>query len=90
MTNKYYEFFCPVKVVAGKAALEHIPFELNGLGAQRPMISTDKGVRAAGLLEPVITACEESELEIVSIYDGFFDITRDVYQHGDRASQGCS
>lgn len=69
MTNKYYEFFCPVKVVAGKAALEHIPFELTGLGAQRPMIITDKGVRAAGLLEPVITACEESELEIVSIYD---------------------
>ncbi|MDX1457963.1 MAG: iron-containing alcohol dehydrogenase [Marinobacter sp.] len=69
MTNKYYEFFCPVKVIAGKAALEHIPYELSGLGAQRPMIITDKGVRAAGLLEPVVAACEESDLEIVSIYD---------------------
>jgi alcohol dehydrogenase len=69
MTNKYYEFFCPVKVIAGKAALEHIPYELMGLAAKRPMIITDKGVRAAGLLEPVISACEESNLDIISIYD---------------------
>ncbi|WP_166261184.1 iron-containing alcohol dehydrogenase [Marinobacter salicampi] len=69
MSNKYYEFFCPVKVIAGKAALEHIPYELTGLAARRPMIITDKGVRAAGLLDPVISACEESGLEIVSIYD---------------------
>ncbi|QSP94145.1 iron-containing alcohol dehydrogenase [Marinobacter salinisoli] len=69
MTNKFYEFFCPVKVIAGKSALEHIPYELTGLGAKRPMIVTDKGVRAAGLLDPVIAACEESGLDIVSIYD---------------------
>ncbi|MEC7376793.1 MAG: iron-containing alcohol dehydrogenase, partial [Pseudomonadota bacterium] len=69
MTNQYYEFFCPVKVIAGKAALEHIPYELAGLAAKRPMIVTDKGVRAAGLLEPVIAACEESGLEIATIYD---------------------
>ncbi|SOB75831.1 alcohol dehydrogenase [Marinobacter sp. LV10R510-11A] len=69
MSNTYYEFFCPVKVIAGKAALEHIPYELSGLAAKRPMIVTDKGVRAAGLLEPVIAACEESGLDIISIYD---------------------
>lgn len=69
MSNQYYEFFCPVKVIAGKAALEHIPYEVTGLGAKRPMIITDKGVRAAGLLDPVISACEEGGLEIASIYD---------------------
>ncbi len=69
MTDKFYEFFCPVKVIAGKAALEHIPYELSGLAAKRPMIITDKGVRAAGLLDPVVSACEESGLDIVSIYD---------------------
>ncbi|MDX5299621.1 MAG: iron-containing alcohol dehydrogenase, partial [Gammaproteobacteria bacterium] len=62
MSKPFYEFFCPVKVIAGNAALEHIPFELNALGAGRPMIITDKGVRAAGLLEPVIGACEEANL----------------------------
>lgn len=69
MSNQFYEFFCPVKVIAGKAALEHIPYELTGLAAKRPMIITDKGVRAAGLLDPVINACEESGLDIVTIYD---------------------
>jgi alcohol dehydrogenase len=69
MSNQYYEFFCPVKVIAGKAALEHIPYELTGMAAKRPMIVTDKGVRAAGLLDLVTAACEESGLEIVSIYD---------------------
>lgn len=69
MSRQYYEFFCPVKVIAGKAALEHIPYELTSIGAKRPMIVTDKGVRAVGLLDPVIAACEDSGLEIVCIFD---------------------
>jgi alcohol dehydrogenase len=69
MSRHYYEFFCPVKVIAGKAALEHIPYELTSVGAKRPMIVTDKGVRAASLLDPVIAACEDSGLEIVCIFD---------------------
>lgn len=28
MAKPYYEFFCPVKVIAGNAALEHIPLNL--------------------------------------------------------------
>lgn len=67
--TQFFEFFCPVKVIAGHAALEHMPFELRALSAQRPMLITDKGVRAAGLLEPVITACEDNQLEIITIYD---------------------
>ncbi len=50
MAKPYYEFFCPVKVIAGHAALEHIPFELATLGANRPIIITDKGVRSNNLL----------------------------------------
>jgi len=69
MSRHYYEFFCPVKVIAGRAALEHIPYELTSIGAKRPMIVTDKGVRAAGLLDPVIATCEDSGLEIVCIFD---------------------
>ncbi|MBC2742275.1 MAG: iron-containing alcohol dehydrogenase [Desulfosarcina sp.] len=52
----YYEFFCPVKTVAGHQALEKIPQLLNGLGAQRPMIITDKGVAGAGLVDIVNAA----------------------------------
>lgn len=69
MAKPYYEFFCPVKVIAGNAALEHIPFELDSMGAKRPLIITDKGVRSNGLLEPVELAFESTEVKIGFIFD---------------------
>lgn len=67
--SRYYEFYCPVKVIAGQAALEHLPYELAGIESTRPMIVTDPGVRSAGLLDPVISACQESGVTIAAIYD---------------------
>lgn len=52
MAKSYYEFFCPVKLIAGHMALEHIPFELATVNAKRVMIITDKGVRNNNLLAP--------------------------------------
>ncbi len=49
----YYEFFCPVKVVAGHNALEAVPELLGFLHAGRAMIVTDKGVTGAGLIDTV-------------------------------------
>lgn len=69
MAKPYYEFFCPVKVIAGNAALEHMPFELASMGASRPMILTDKGVRANGLLEPVEAAFAATDVSIACIFD---------------------
>ena len=53
MGKAYYEFFCPVKVIAGHKALEHVPFELSALQAKRPLVITDKGVVAVGLLNHI-------------------------------------
>lgn len=69
MSKSYYEFFCPVKIVAGNAALEHIPFELANLSASRPLIITDKGVRGAGLIDHVLNAFAESDMDVVDIFD---------------------
>lgn len=69
MAKPYYEFFCPVKVIAGHAALEHIPYELASLGAKRPMIITDKGVRSNGLLTPLEAAFESTDVNIGFIFD---------------------
>ncbi len=69
MAKPYYEFFCPVKVIAGHAALEHIPFELATLGAKRPLIITDKGVRANNLLAPIEAAFEMADAAIVAFFD---------------------
>ena len=69
MTKPYYEFFCPVKVIAGNAALEHMPFELASMGAKQPLIITDKGVRANGLLTPVEAAFAATDVKIGFIFD---------------------
>ena len=69
MAKPYYEFFCPVKVIAGHAALEHIPFELSSLGAKRPMIITDKGVRINNLLVPLEAAFESTNVEVGFVFD---------------------
>jgi alcohol dehydrogenase len=69
MAKPYYEFFCPVKVIAGHAALEHIPFELATLGATRPMIITDKGVRNNHLLAPIEAAFESTDAVIAYVFD---------------------
>jgi len=69
MSKGFYEFFCPVKVISGEAALEHIPFELSSLGASKPLLITDKGVRGANLADYVISACEDGDVSMASIFD---------------------
>ncbi|KAA8732794.1 iron-containing alcohol dehydrogenase [Acinetobacter qingfengensis] len=69
MTKAYYEFFCPVKVIAGHAALEHIPFELATLNAKNALIITDEGVRQNGLLAPIEQAFIGTDVKISAIFD---------------------
>ena len=64
----YYEFFCPVKTVAGHHALEKIPQLLNDSGARRPMIITDKGVVAAGLVD-IVSAAITPGVQIGAVKD---------------------
>lgn len=69
MAKSYYEFFCPVKIIAGHQALEHIPFELSALSASRPMIMTDKGIVGAGLIKHVEAAFADSDCTIATIFN---------------------
>ena len=55
----YYEFCCRVKLVAGHDALEKIPSLLAEMGAKKPLIITDKGVAAAGLVDIVVNALKD-------------------------------
>jgi alcohol dehydrogenase len=65
----YYEFFCPVKILAGTSALEHLPFELRSLGASRPMLVTDAGVRDAGILPSLMRALAEGQMQVSATFD---------------------
>ena len=69
MSTSFFEFYCPVKVVAGFKALEHLPFELRTLGVERPLLVTDRGVREAGLCAPVQRALESAGLPAPPVFD---------------------
>jgi len=69
LSKPYFEFFCPVKVIAGHAALEHMAFELGTLAARRPMLLTDPGVRRAGLLAIVDAALRSGGVEPGVVFD---------------------
>jgi alcohol dehydrogenase len=69
MSSSYYEFFCPVKLIVGERALENIPFELAALGARRPLLVTDRGVAAAGLVDLLKGILSAGGLEIAAVFD---------------------
>lgn len=69
MSKAFYQFFCPVKIIAGFKALEHIPYELTALGACRPLLITDQGVLKAGLIDHVTQAFDSSGIKISNIFD---------------------
>ena len=69
MNDNYYEFFCPVKLIVGARALENIPFELGALGAQRPLVVTDRGVAGAGLVDKLRAILAAGGLDIAAVYD---------------------
>ncbi|WP_148610915.1 iron-containing alcohol dehydrogenase [Aeromonas sobria] len=67
--SRYYDFFCPVKLLAGEQALEQLASELAGLGARRPLLLTDKGVNATGLATLLANVLAEGELPVAAIWD---------------------
>ena len=69
MKKHYFEFYCPVKMVAGFRALEHIPFELESRGVARPLIVSDKGVSGAGLVDTVVAAMTSDGGAVGPVFD---------------------
>ncbi|HGY5238433.1 TPA: iron-containing alcohol dehydrogenase [Aeromonas salmonicida subsp. pectinolytica] len=67
--SRYYDFFCPVKLMAGEQALEQLAGELAGLRARRPLLLTDKGVSGTGLATLLANVLAEGELPVADIWD---------------------
>ncbi len=67
--SRYYDFFCPVKLMAGEQALEQLAGELMTLGASRPLLLTDKGVSASGLATLVQGLLAEGGLPVMACWD---------------------
>lgn len=69
MTIPSFRFYNPVKIVSGDNALDSLGYELKQLGAQRPLILTDPGVAAAGLITLVQAALDGSGISGDLLYD---------------------
>ena len=67
--KSYFEFVCPVKLLSGRKALSNLPYELSQLGCKKPLIVTDKGVVAAGLLAKVQASLEEGAVTTGALFD---------------------
>ena len=61
-------FFCPVKINAGKKALDHLPFELDSLGAKNPFLITSVETTQRGLVKKVINAFKDSGMSL-AVFD---------------------
>lgn len=65
----YYEFFNQAKIMSGKKAMEHLPFDLRGFDAQKPLVITSPSVSERGLLKSFINAFADSTISLGAIYD---------------------
>lgn len=80
--TQYYEFFCPVKMVVGHSALENIPFELNILGAKRPLVITFQSAKKHGTLDLLQQVFATTDMQIAGIFDEVpADSSLEIVQH---------
>ena len=69
MSTPSFRFYNPVKIVSGENALDSLGYELKQLGAKRPLIVTDQGVAAAGLIALVKEALDGTGIPSDILYD---------------------
>ncbi len=69
MSRPSFRFYNPVKIIAGDRALDHLGRELGVLGASCPLIITDQGVAAAGLIGLVKAALDGAKNVAGVVYD---------------------
>lgn len=65
----YYEFLNQAKIISGKKAMEHIPFELRGYDAQKPLVVTSRALSESGLIKKFIGAFKDSAVTLGGIFN---------------------
>lgn len=69
MNNNSFSFLCRTKTCFGKHALDHLPFDLSGMGAQKPFVIQDKISQKSKCTTPLIGAFKNSDMPL-GIYPG--------------------
>jgi len=63
-----YTYKLPTEIIFGVGSLKVVPEKVRELGKEHVFVVTDKGVKAAGILEKVLKVLEEEKFK-VSVYD---------------------
>jgi len=64
------QIFYLTHVTVESGAIFQLPPECARVGIRRPLVVTDKGIRAVGLLDKLMATLEHAGLESVTVYDG--------------------
>lgn len=59
-----FTFLCRTKTGFGMNALEHLPFDLSGMGSQKPLVLLDKDAHLSGSVKPLARAFKESGMTL--------------------------
>ncbi len=72
-----FEFVLPTRIVYGAGCIKNLPDEIRMMKHERPLIITDKGLIAAGIVKKITDILEEAEIEY-AVYDGIQPNPRDT------------
>lgn len=68
INNNIFTYEMPTRIIYGIGSVTMTGDEVAGLGVKKILITTDKGVKNAGVLDPVIKSLEKAGIEYI-IYD---------------------
>lgn len=69
MTIPKFRFYNPVKIISGENALDSLGYEFKQLAAKRPLLITDPGVAAAGLIGLVNEVLATADIAADALFD---------------------
>lgn len=72
-----FEFVLPTRIVYGTGCIKNLPDEIRQMKHERPLIITDKGLIAAGIVKHITDILEEANIEY-EIFDGIQPNPRDT------------
>lgn len=64
MNIESFTFLCRTKTCFGKNALDHLPYELSGMGAQKPFVLQDQQAESSNCVKPLSRAFMESGMTL--------------------------
>ena len=81
--GKYFEFYSPVKLIAGEGGLENIPYEINNLGAKKPLILAAEPIISNKLIDILLRALEDYKIDVGKVIhdipiDSSIEVVNDI------------